>query len=224
MMSWPKWLGWALFFVVVAGIVLSAIWAARLVVTTLALRDHLVEAQTLADTPYSLDPAAACILVQDLRSDVTSLRRQAGWLVGLAPVWGWMPRFGGDLRAVPHLMNVGDGLSEAGALACEALEPLLVSDELSLEQMTSLLVEGQIDLELVLAAVDRSQAAWAQVDVAALSPGLAGKAALLDKGLPLLRTGLEAATVAPDLLGLDQPRTYLVLALNEDELRPGGGF
>jgi hypothetical protein len=36
--------------------------------------------------------------------------------------------------------------------------------------------------------------------------------------------GLEAAAVAPDLLGMDEPRTYLVLALNEDERRPIGGY
>jgi hypothetical protein len=37
-------------------------------------------------------------------------------------------------------------------------------------------------------------------------------------------TGLKAATVAPEILGADGPRTYLILALNEDELRAGGGF
>lgn len=31
-------------------------------------------------------------------------------------------------------------------------------------------------------------------------------------------------TAAPDLLGLSQPRTYLLLFLNNTELRPGGGF
>ena len=40
----------------------------------------------------------------------------------------------------------------------------------------------------------------------------------------MLRQGFSALTVAPQLLGMDRPRTYLVLALNEDELRPGGGF
>jgi hypothetical protein len=49
-------------------------------------------------------------------------------------------------------------------------------------------------------------------------------ACLAQRRIPLLRAGLKAVTFAPDLLGADGPRTYLILALNEDELRPTGGF
>jgi hypothetical protein len=35
---------------------------------------------------------------------------------------------------------------------------------------------------------------------------------------------LDGALSAPDLLGWSQPRTYLILAQNDDELRPTGGF
>ena len=73
-------------------------------------------------------------------------------------------------------------------------------------------------------AATQAEEAWRQVDVAALSQTLARQLALLDSGLPFLRQGFSALTVAPQLLGTDRPRTYLVLALNEDELRPGGGF
>jgi hypothetical protein len=62
------------------------------------------------------------------------------------------------------------------------------------------------------------------VDVSRLSPRTARWAATLDRLLPILRTGLEVAVIAPDLLGADGPRTYLILAQNEDELRPTGGF
>jgi hypothetical protein len=46
----------------------------------------------------------------------------------------------------------------------------------------------------------------------------------LEQGLPLLWAGLKATAAAPDLLGIDGPRTYLIMAQNEDELRPTGGF
>jgi Protein of unknown function (DUF4012) len=39
-----------------------------------------------------------------------------------------------------------------------------------------------------------------------------------------LRSGVQLAMAAPQLLGADGPRTYLILAQNEDELRPTGGF
>ena len=60
--------------------------------------------------------------------------------------------------------------------------------------------------------------------MASLSYSLASRAPLIDGALPLVQAGLSGAPLAPDLLGQDRPRTYLVLALNEDELRPGGGF
>ncbi|HET90368.1 MAG TPA: DUF4012 domain-containing protein [Chloroflexi bacterium] len=210
------------------GVVLLLAWGAPLGRAGLSLRKHLIEAQALAERPQSLDPAAACELVRDLRADVVTLEGRAGWLARMAPALGWLPGIGGDLRAVPHLLTVGDGLSEAGALACDGMGPALTAlggdGDLSLEGVVQLLVEEQATLEGALTAVERAQDAWSQVDVEALSPWLAGKAALLERGLPLLRAGLSAVTIAPDLLGMDEPCTYLVIALNEDELRPGGGF
>ena len=217
---------------VLLGVALFAVWAVRLAQTGLSLRENLVQAQTLTDVSQSLDPAAACGLVHDLRGDVATLRRQAGFLTRLAPALGWLPRVGGDLRAAPHLLIVADGLTEAGTLACDAMEPALAafgedgetSGGLSLERMVHLLTGGQTDLKRALAAVEQAQEAWAQVDTERLSPWMAEKTALLGRGLPLLRAGLEVAVVAPDLLGMDEPQTYLILAQNEDELRPTGGF
>ena len=57
-----------------------------------------------------------------------------------------------------------------------------------------------------------------------LHPRLAEQLPRLDRLLPLARTGLQAAQVAPALLGADGPRTYLILAQNNHELRGTGGF
>ncbi|MCP4542490.1 MAG: DUF4012 domain-containing protein [Chloroflexi bacterium] len=217
---------------ILLGIALLVAWGVGVAQTGLALRQHLAQALALTDDPQSLDPAAACVLVHDLQDDVGALRQQAGGLAQLAPSLGWLPKFGGDLRAAPHLLTVADGLTEAGALSCDALEPALAafgetgagSMDLSLESVTGLLANEQSKFERALAAVERTQSAWAQVDTASLSPWVADKTTLLEQGLPLLQMGLSAATIAPDLLGIDELRTYLVLVLNEDELRPGGGF
>lgn len=48
--------------------------------------------------------------------------------------------------------------------------------------------------------------------------------AQLDTYLPLLRTAVSLGKVAPALMGADEPRTYLLLAQNSEELRPTGGF
>ena len=228
-MTWTKRWGWALALV---GLALFLLWGVRLARTGLSLREHLARVQALADAPESVDPAAACALVGDLQGDVAALGRQAGGLIRRAPALRWLPGVGGDLRAAPYLLATADGLTEAGVLACDALEPALVAfeatgevpDGLSLERVARILVGGQDDLEQALAAVERAQDAWAQVDPEGLSPWLARKTAVLERGLRLLRSGLEVAVVAPDLLGMRGPRTYLILAQNEEELRPTGGF
>jgi len=239
--SWKKRLGWAL---VALGGAALLVWGARLVQTGLSLRKHLAQAQALVEGPAlpapnlrsevegagRLDPAGACALVQDLQGDVEALQRRAGGLIRLAPRLGWLPGLGGDLRAAPHFMSVAQGLAEAGAIVCDALDPALAalegegSDDLSLERVARLLDEERAELERAQAAVEGTQAAWAQVDVETLSPWLAERVAMLDQGLPLLRAGLDVAGSAPYLLGVEGVRTYLILAQNEDELRPTGGF
>lgn len=202
-------------------------WALLLAHSALDLALHLRQARALAADPTGISPAEGCRLVQDIRSDVTSLRRWGGLPARLAPLFGWLPVVGGDLRAAPHLLTVADGLSEAGSLACDLLAPALSDVEaggFSPEEAVSLLAAGQEEMTQAAAAVARAEEAWAQVPVASLYPPLGDRAALVERGLSLLRAGFQAAALAPPLLGTDAPRTYLVLALNEDELRAGGGF
>ncbi len=213
------------------GVVLLLVWGATVGRATFSLRAHMREATALLERSEAgvPDPAAVCDLVRGLRADVATLTRQAGGAVRLAPALGWLPGVGGDLRAAPHLLATADHLTRAGVLACDALDPALgllregtgaFSPELLLPHLTA----ARPSLEQALGEVEQAAAVWEQVDLSALSPRTARRAALLDRALPLLRVGLSAALVAPDLLGADGPRTYLILAQNEDELRPTGGF
>ncbi len=212
-----------------AGVMLLAVWSGRVLRAGLSLREHLRQARALVDAPERVSPLAACDLLSALRADVETLQREAGWLVRAAPALGWLPGVGGDLRAAPYLLAVADDLTLAGTTVCNELGPLLnaVADDegtVSPEQVVRGLADARPELERALAAVERAQGMWTDVDVSRLSPRLARWVAPVDRLLPLLRAGLEVAVVAPDLLGADGPRTYLILAQNEDELRPTGGF
>ncbi len=217
--------GWAL---VILGVLLLAVWAVTMGSRALSLRRHLTQIESWAEAPETVDPAAACELVASARADVTGLHRGAGGLVRLAPALGWLPRVGGDLRAAPHLLAMADGLTEVGAIGCEVAGPLLGfahgAGDSAVRSLVAALEDGRVDLDQARGAAVRAERAWQQVDVDDLSPRLAKRAPLLDRALPLMRGALSAAAVAPDLLGANGTRTYLVLALNEDELRPGGGF
>ncbi len=213
------------------GAVLLILWGVTVGRAAFSLRAHLREATALLERSEAgmPDPAAVCGLMRDLRADVATLTHQAGWAVRLAPALGGLPGVGGDLRAAPYLLATADHLTRAGVLACDALEPAfgLWEEGVGISSVEALLphmAATRPSLERALSEVEQAAVAWGQVDSSALSPRTARRVAPLDRAIPLLRAGLSAALVAPDLLGADGPRTYLILAQNEDELRPTGGF
>ena len=73
------------------------------------------------------------------------------------------------------------------------------------------------------ALVARAAAAYDVVDITQL-PGRLQQLVQLETALSLADDGLAWVDAIPTLLGTGTPRTYLVLVLNESELRPGGGF
>jgi hypothetical protein len=73
-------------------------------------------------------------------------------------------------------------------------------------------------------SIARARTVREQINTVRLSPLLAKYMLLLDRYLPALETATALAQSAPELLGQQQPVTYLVLAQNSHELRPTGGF
>lgn len=219
-------LGWIL---LALGAALLLIWAGRLLWAGAGLWSDLNRLQELAAGTETPDPVAACTLVQSAQARVGLIQAEAGGLLPVGRALGWLPGIGGDLRAAPELLTVAEGLTEAGSVLCEAAGPALTAwaERGALpkpEQVPELLTQLMPALPPATTAVARAETAWAQVDAATLSPRLARKAALLEQGLPLLSAGLHLALAAPDLVGLNGPRTYLILAQNDDELRPTGGY
>ncbi len=211
----------------VLGMVLVLIWGARVGTAAWRLRRNLAFLQSLDATAGKAALPQLCTSVRQMDADMRLLRREAGLGVAAAPLLGWFPRWGGTLRAAPALVEVAQALTHAGRVGCELVSPLLAGDKAttaSLPFVLDALQEHQADLEQVTRELALAQEAWEQVDSATLVPFVARRADLLDQALPLAHTFFSLMRAAPDLLGQDGPRTYLVLALNESELRPGGGF
>jgi hypothetical protein len=145
-----------------------------------------------------------------------------------------VPTYGGDLAAAADLLEIAVGVSAAGDRTFEALSPALVllsdppegtNPELSLsERLLPVLIEAQPELEAAQRELDAAQAARERLDTANLSPRVAGLVERLDRYLPWFEIALDGARLAPELLGADGPRTYLIVAQNNLELRPTGGF
>ncbi|MBI5305260.1 MAG: DUF4012 domain-containing protein [Chloroflexi bacterium] len=205
---------------IVLGFLLIVVWVARVAFAAQSLRAHLAQMEGMA---RQSDLAPLCETMWSTRDDVTALRREVGGLVALAPSFGWLPIFGNDARAAPALLDAADALTEAGARVCEAFARSGVRD-VSLSEGVRVLAENPALLQQAHTQFTRAEQALVNVDAAALSWLLSARVAQIQRVVPLGRAGLAAASFAPTLAGFDRPRNYLVLALNEDELRPGGGF
>ncbi len=165
--------------------------------------------------------------------DLRSLKGEVGPVLLLTPYLGWLPVVGGDVAASSSLLAMGIGISSSGELVFEGLDPMLAvleesddsaSEESVIQRLTTTLAEGQPQFDAAQAELDRVRQHRGRIDDQRLSPQVMRLVERLDRYLPLLETGLEGLLIAPDLLGAEEPRTYLLLAQNDNELRATGGF
>ncbi|MCI0475639.1 MAG: DUF4012 domain-containing protein [Anaerolineales bacterium] len=206
--------------IIVLGLLILSAWIVRLAWSAQSLKIHFDQVR---ETAKQADLAPTCEALWALQNDVTDLRRDAGGLIALAPLFRWLPVVGNDLDAAPRLLAAGDDLAEAGSLVCESFARSGVR-EVSLGGVMRVFADNQAIVQQAAARATRAEQTLSSISSDALSPLLSSRVQTLQRAMPLLRAGLQLATLAPHLGGFDQPRTYLVLGLNEDELRPGGGF
>ncbi|MGB8214297.1 MAG: DUF4012 domain-containing protein, partial [Anaerolineales bacterium] len=165
-----------------------------------------------------------------LRQDFGTLEAETGPFLWLGPYLYWVPKYGGDLASVQDLMNMADGLLASGDMTYQALAPLLAgspSPGLDPAHLTAVLLQAQPQLIEARRQLDLAQVARNHLSTAGLTPTVQDLVLKdVDPLMPLLEQGLEVAEQAPRLLGAtsEGPKTYLVLALNEDELRASGGL
>jgi hypothetical protein len=165
--------------------------------------------------------------VTSIHENLSALRVLASPLLALTPALGWLPDIGGDVRAAPALLDLTLEFTGLGDQALRLIVPAWsppTDGQLSLSVVTRLLQQLQPAMPSFRAKIDRAGALRHTLDTPALSPRLQSIFARFDTVYPLLRSGIDFASIAPQLLGADRPRTYLIILQNEDELRPTGGF
>ena len=185
----------------------------------------LVPEGAVVPTAQSLADAGAQLQV--LQGDITCLRSEGQPFLKLAPWLGWLPAVGSDIAATPDLLEMAQALADGGVLAFDALSPVLAQAQV-----------GRLDLPGAMVILEQSQAAFisaesalahasatrAQIEAGSLSPRVGRLLVAVDRALPMLRSVIQAARIAPNLFGGDGPHTYLILAQNDDERRPTGGW
>ena len=179
------------------------------------------------------------IQIESIKSELTSLQRDLNDLneevepfLWLAPNLGWAPVYGGDLSNAPAILKVADHLINASVTSLNAIQPIwdgINAQESSLDPvaLTKLLVDAQPQLMEAQKELDEALIARRNIQTGELSLRLSDL--LLDEVDPLLAMmddGLSLSTALPSILGSTdhEPKIYLILVQNEDELRSTGGF
>ncbi|MFN8596410.1 MAG: DUF4012 domain-containing protein [Anaerolineae bacterium] len=215
-------------------IVALLVWLGFIARTVLTLRGDVLALQDYAARlpspmkPTEIDLALIQGHVTSIHQNLSSLRTLGAPLLAVTPALGWLPEIGGDVRAAPALLDMALEFTDIGDRATRMLVPFWPPPEgsgrLSLEMMTRVLQVLQPAMKSFRGNIDRAEADRQRIETAALSPRLRSLLERFDATYPALSTGLNLASVAPQLLGADRPRTYLIMLQNEDELRPTGGF
>jgi hypothetical protein len=165
--------------------------------------------------------------VQDFRD----FRSTLGPLVYIGPMLGWVPNYGGELANAPALFDLAEE-TIVGAQDTMTIGRML-NDEMEQAKATggsagvSLLKVAQSHkptIQKIQTQLPRIQQARAKIDASHLSPKTQELLYQFDDALLLWQDAVIALDVAPQWLGADRPRVYLLVAQNSDELRPTGGF
>ena len=189
------------------------------------------EAEMLAsDGLVNADPDAAEELVIGLRRDVVVLERETSLFLPLAPAFGWMPKVGPLLAAAPQLMEMADAGTEAAVYGIRSLKPalfLLQADgggQALIPELLAVVAEARPELAHAAAAVERARAARAEIENVEEMPWRVRTVLQQVDDKLYLADFLHFVQIAPTMMGHEGTRNYLLVAQNEDEIRPTGGF
>jgi len=224
-----RWVGWGLLAVVVLVLVAGGL----LVRDALTARDALARATgsvpAAEEALRAGDVETADALLAEIEPHTATARASTD-----GPLWSLaarLPVVGQDVRAFSASAATVDDL------VVDVL-PALTDVLAAVDADTLTITDGAVDLaplEAAAPAAARASAAFdeidarhAQVDAAALHGQVAEPydrlVAVTDELRPLVRTADRVTALGPAMLGADGPRRYLVLALNNAELRATGGI
>lgn len=216
-------------------VLLLLIWAGRMVVGWMRVQNDLRVLRNSEITTWLTGASGASAnieqtIVQSLQ-DIQELRAALGPVLYLLPGFNWLPHYGGDLQNVPALLDLSESILRG------AQDTLAIGTAISAEMEAGRATQTPIGTALLIAAesqrpaIQRAQKnlndvvrTRAQVNATQVSADTQALLDQLDRLLPVWQTAIDVFANARTILGAEQPRNYLLLAQNSDELRATGGF
>ena len=170
--------------------------------------------------------------VKIARQAAESLQLEIAPFTFLSNRLGWLPWVGPTIQAGGPAVDFAVGLTTMADELLAALTPLLdpsdggpETEQIDPSQRVLRVLEtAQPQLENAGRALEEALAARDRFSLEVLPSSLRDPLEKVDRILPQASQVLKGLDVLPEMLGADVPRTYLILAQNQDELRATGGF
>lgn len=188
----------------------------------------------LADNPFNNQAvASARTHFTAATTNFTQLNANLQQLPGIFTI---VPHYGSLLTAAQKVAPVAVEMSQAGGIVCDALDVAIarLRDPLNAQSQGITPADLQVisqDFTQVQQLFNQATAQLNQLspdDLAQLDPRLASAVRLFHTALPQVQDAFQsiqiALSIAPMILGIGTPTTYLIEMLDSTEMRPGGGF
>ncbi len=187
---------------------------------------HLYQARQevkmmLAGGVENVSPNYAFQLLRDVEKDLAVIDRSLGWSYPLLSLTGDMT------SQIQPAVKYLKALSRYALLFEEKLSPFMNQEIDSGIEMTSLIHDILSDEALISQArfySEEIERQHARIDISALPFRFQDDFQMLEPFIPAIISSGRIFPLLPDLVGMNSPSDYLLLALNHDELRGGGGF
>jgi hypothetical protein len=191
----------------------------------------LRDARSADPSKPAADPLSA---IQDTCLDASELERDLRSITDLANAAGGaemldrVPGVGTRASAMLALAQAAKESSSAVRITCDAIGPIGSGTSGDAEVAVASMLGGfharRAELRNASVRLHNAHRQLQDVDEAALDePAQRALKAMRDK-LPAAAGRVALMSELPAILGMDGPRSYLVLGQNSDELRPSGGF
>ena len=210
-MGWLGWKGW------------------RTYTAVRSLQARQAQVEELASAGLEgVDLQALDELVTGLRRDVAIIKAETALFMPLTAYLGWVPnmarcwsmRLSGWKWRMPVRWRWLICLQRADRLSNRCNRPKTVT----LRQLIAALDTVQPALEQSKPYIERIETAYRDIDSWQHCPAVWMHYRSRSTPLPLAPDAVDLLGIMPELMGMDGPRTYLLLAQNEDELRATGGL
>jgi len=212
-------------------LVLLASWMGHLGWHTIQLFRLASQASTIVQTGVeTLTPEEAANLVQDASSHLTAVEADMHIVYPVLKAGTIIPGIGAYVGQVQPLLTFATSLAQAGNYSTQALSPLWQdinngnAEAQSTQRIFQVLVDGKPNFELAAQSIDRADQERQQINADLLPDRIQTYFLKLNQNFPLIKQGIAFLPLLPNLMGAEQPVTFLVLAQNRDEIRATGGF